>query len=113
MRTKKFTTYELKKSLSKDKICIFINSDQLFFWITEHAAKIEERLELVNELLNLKPGKMELKDLNDFTHPNDLFLILEFDDEDKAKERIVSLYKNTKFRAVSYTHLTLPTIYSV
>lgn len=102
MRTKRFTTYELKKSLSKDKICIFVNSNQLFFWITEDAAKIQGRLELVNELLNLKPGKMELKDLNDFTHPNDLFLILEFDNKDKAKEIIVSLYKNTKFRENIY-----------
>ena len=102
MRTRRFTTYELKKSLSKDKICILINSDQLFFWITEDAAKIQGRLELANKLLNLKPGKLELKDLDYFTHPNDLFLILEFDIKDKARETIVSLYKNMEFRENIY-----------
>jgi hypothetical protein len=102
MRTKRFTTYELKKSLSKNKICIFINSGQLFFWITEDAAKIQERLKLVNELLNFKPGKLELKDLNGFIHPNDLFLILEFDNKDKAEEIIINLYKNMEFRKNIY-----------
>jgi len=102
MRTRRFTTHELKKSLSKDKICIFINSGQLFFWITEDAAKIQERLKLVNELLNFKPGKLELKDLNGLIHPNDLFLILEFDNKDKAEEIIINLYKNMEFRKNIY-----------
>lgn len=105
MKVKRLTTYELKKFLSKDKICIFINSDQAFWWVLEKTSKIKERLELLNELLNLKPGKLELKDLDDFVNPNELFLILEFDNEDKAKEMIVNLYKNLEFRENIYADL--------